>query len=121
MLLITSIAERPQDEEVGQRSVWIGSGLVRSGALLSRVLSRISILIRSYAATATMTSFLPVPPGGASALVRAKHRGPVACPQAPLSTRSTAPRRRRDGCATLPPSRQEQGTGRHAPPRRYPR
>jgi MFS transporter, putative metabolite:H+ symporter len=42
----------------------------------------------------------------------ARHRGHVACPQALLSTRSTAPRPWRDGCATLPSSRQEQGTGR---------
>jgi hypothetical protein len=57
----------------------------------------------------------------ASALVHAKHRGHVACPQASLSTRSTAPRPERDECATRLPSRQEQGTGRHAPtrPRHY--
>src|SRR5262249_22271257 len=77
-------------------------------------------LIRSYAATATMTSLPQVPVAGASALVRAKHRGHVACPQAALSNRSTAPRPGRDGCATRPRSRQEQGTGTHAPTRRRP-
>jgi hypothetical protein len=75
------------------------------------------LLIRSYAATATMTSVPQVPVASASALVRAKHRGHVACPQASLSNRSTAPRLGRNGCATRPPSRQEQGTGRHAPTR----
>jgi hypothetical protein len=76
------------------------------------------LLIRSYAATATMISVPQVPGAGASALVRAKHRGHVACPQASLSNRSTAPRPGREGCATRPQSRQEQGTGRHAPTRR---
>src|SRR5262249_16657916 len=47
-----------------------------------------------------------------------KHRGHVACPQASLSIRSTAPRPGRDGCATRPPSRQEQGADGHAPTRR---
>src|SRR5262249_14037858 len=78
------------------------------------------LLIRSYAATATMTTVPQVPVAGASELVRAKHRGHVACPQASLSNRSTAARPRRDGCATRPRSRQEQGTGRHAPIRRRP-
>src|SRR6266487_2667748 len=59
-------------------------------------------LIRSYAATATMTSVPQVPASCASALVRAKHRGHVACPQASLSTLTAAPPREPDGCATLP-------------------
>src|SRR5258708_4465761 len=73
------------------------------------------VFIRSSAATATVTLVPLAAVTGASALARAKRRGHVACPQASLSTRSSAHRRERDECATLPASRQEQGMGRHAP------